>query len=226
MYNLKVNLPKILKTIEEVDSVFNEDFIIGAKNKNTLNSVLSKKELESARKDNDLLAKELLLKSQLLAAKQKEIKEINEIHLLVNKIMNEINNYCEQRLAYLQEIYQHVSTLVMAIVEKIINDKISTDHSFIANIVSNALNTSNNEQDMIIQVNPDDKTSLEKYWNDILKTQNRLVKITLEENPAISRGGCVIKTPNGNIDAQIENQLSIIEKLLVKHYSGVTYDHG
>jgi len=221
MYNLNIKLPHMVKSIKDFESVFNEDFVI-----KDSRSTDTKKETESYKKDTVLAAKELLLKSQLLASKQKEVKEVNEIHLLMNTILQEIDNYSKQRVDYLREILSQVSTLVMAIVEKIIHHKIDVDQTFIAQIVTNALKTANNEQDMVIQVNPDDKASLEKYWQEILKTQDRLAQIVLEENPGISKGGCVIKTANGSIDAQIENQLSVIEKLLINHYESVVYEHG
>ena len=211
----------MVKSIKDFESVFNEDFVI-----KDSRSTDTKKETESYKKDTVLAAKELLLKSQLLASKQKEVKEVNEIHLLMNTILQEIDNYSKQRVDYLREILSQVSTLVMAIVEKIIHHKIDVDQTFIAQIVTNALKKANNEQDMVIQVNPDDKASLEKYWQEILKTQDHLAQIVLEENPSISKGGCVIKTANGSIDAQIENQLSVIEKLLINHYAGVVYEHG
>ena len=220
MYNLKVKLPHIVKSVKDFNSVFNEDFNICDSN-----FKIAKKEHESHKKDTLLVSKELLLKSQLLASKQKELKEINEINFLSQKILQEIDNYSKLRMDYLKEIYNQVSTLVMAIVEKIIHNKINVDQSFVAQMVTNALESANNEQDIVIHVNPEDKKSLEKYWENILKTQDRLAKIVLEENSGINKGGCVIKTPNGSIDAQIENQLSVIEKMLIKHYTGVVYEH-
>lgn len=225
MYNLKVNLPHYVKSIDTDTSVFNEDFVIGQKNRDS-KSEYAKDKGETHKKDNVFNAKQLLLKSQMLAAKQREVNEIKEIRLLTNKIFEEIDNYSKQRLVYLKEIYSQISTLVMAIVEKIIHSKINADKSFIAQIVMNALESANNEQDIEVQVNPEDKKSLEKYWENILKTQDRLANIVLQENHGINMGGCIIKTPNGSIDAQIESQLSVIEKLLIKHYSGLVYEHG
>ncbi len=225
MYNLKINLPNYVKSINDDKSIFNEDFTLFDK-KSDSKPKYAKIKVEIPKKDSINDAKQLLLKSQMLVLKQKELNEIKEINFLTNKILQAIENYSSQRLDYLKELYSQISTLVMAIVEKIIQTKIKVDKSFIAQIVLNALESATNEQDIVVQVNPEDKISLEKYWDNILKTQDRFAKILLEENPGINMGGCIIKTPNNSIDAQIESQLSVIEKLLIKHYSGVVYEHG
>lgn len=222
MYNFKVSLPNIVKTVKDYNSVFDENFALEDKNKSK--SFNKKNDDDIREKGSEQTSHELLIKSQLLATKQKALKEVNEINFLTNKILLEIDNNSRQRMEYIKEIYNQVSTLVMAIVEKIIYNKINVDESFIAQIVTNALQSTQNEQDIIVQVNPDDKKLLEKYWHKILKAQNRIAAIELEGNPAISKGGCLLKTSHGSIDAQIENQLSVIEKLLVKHYSGVVYE--
>jgi len=207
MYNLHVKLPTVVRVAS------GQRAALAANNKDITKSGITNVDKEDK-----------LLKTQLLAARQKEISELVQLQQLVNKIYLEIKNHSEQELNYLNQVHNGIATLAMAIANKIIFTKAEVDRSFIAQIVNNTLKSTNNEQYFVIQINPEDKENLEKYWEEILKENNNLSKLAIEESVAVKRGGCVIKTPNGTIDAQIENQLAILEEAIMQKYSGLVYE--
>ncbi len=219
MYNLHVQLPNVVRTGElNMDSLETDRSNVAVQDSSGVRTDLLKNKNRMPDKEDKLL------KTQLLAARQKEIGEIRQLQLLIDKVYSEIKKHSEQELNYLQQVSTNVVTLAMAIANKIIFTKAETDQSFIAQVVNNTLKSTNNEQYFVIQINPEDKLNLEKYWDEILKDNNHLSRLAIEENISVGKGGCVIKTPNGTIDAQIENQLAIIEDALLQKYSGLVYE--
>ena len=103
--------------------------------------------------------------------------------------------------------------LVMQIAEKIIGKIVRENESAVKSIVHQAIEASLGER-ITVRLNPDDHkiiTSDEFEFRDVL---DRTKRIVFKEDDMIKRGGCVVETEVGTIDARLETQLKAIKKAL------------
>ena len=80
-----------------------------------------------------------------------------------------------------------------------------------ANIVQ-ALRKLKSKADVVIRVNLADLELATEHTKDLIEKVERVGKITLMEDSTVDRGGCIIETDFGQIDARISSQLKEIEE--------------
>ena len=61
-------------------------------------------------------------------------------------------------------------------------------------------------------VNPDDYDYVEKLRPNLFRNCKEIKSIVVTSDPSVSRGGCLLETPRGNIDATIESKLEKIRQ--------------
>ena len=86
--------------------------------------------------------------------------------------------------------------------------------SVIKNAIFEALEAAVEKSKVVFNVNPDDYDYVEKLRPELFKQNKGLKSIVVTSDPAVSRGGCYLETPYGNIDATIESKLDKIYQCL------------
>ena len=104
--------------------------------------------------------------------------------------------------------------LVTTIAEKVIGQIVEENPKLIRSVVKKALERSLGDR-IVVRVNPEDYkvvTAQDSEFRDVI---DRTKRITFRQDDTIAKGGCVVETEVGTIDAQIETQLKAIRKALI-----------
>ncbi len=116
-----------------------------------------------------------------------------------------------------EEFYKNaepeIIKLVMMISEKVIGKMVRENEDTIKSIVRQAVDSSLGER-ITVRLNPEDYktvTNDELEFKDIL---DRTKRIFFKEDDSITKGGCIVETEVGTIDARLETQLKAIRKAL------------
>lgn len=96
--------------------------------------------------------------------------------------------------------------------KKIVGREIELSEDAIVDIVSNSLKSVSQHKKITIYVNKKDLESLEKGRPKLKAIFESLEALSVRERGDIIRGGCIIETEGGIINAQLENQWNAIEK--------------
>ena len=104
--------------------------------------------------------------------------------------------------------------LIFAIAKKIIHDQIKLDEKAIKNTVFKALNLTVEKSEIVLRVNPEDFDFVERLRPEFFTQFNELKSITVTSDPSITRGGCFLETPYGDVDATVETRLEKIYQSL------------
>ncbi len=114
-------------------------------------------------------------------------------------------------------IKQHESEildLIFAIAGKIVYHQVEFDESTVKDTILNALKLSVQKSKIVIRVNPEDYDFVEKLRPDLFAKFNEVKSIIISSDQSISRGGCFLETPGGDVDARVEAQLEKIRQSL------------
>mgnify|MGYP001613062097 FL=1 len=116
-----------------------------------------------------------------------------------------------------EDIYKAMESeileLVFAISEKVIHKEVTTDKGIVLNTIRAAVHSIIGKDEITIKVNPEDLEVAREIKTD-LAISNGFKKITIEGDTSVGRGGCVVETNLGSIDARIEQQIDEIEHAL------------
>ncbi|UCD76365.1 MAG: hypothetical protein JSV91_05455 [Phycisphaerales bacterium] len=102
-----------------------------------------------------------------------------------------------------------------AMAEKIIFSVIKTDSTVIERQLAEALSLISRPTSVLIAINPEDRPVAEAILGTLLDKIGRCEQGELVEDASVTRGGCLITTAGGSIDATIETQVRrIVEALM------------
>jgi flagellar assembly protein FliH len=107
---------------------------------------------------------------------------------------------------------REVIRLALEIARKIIKREVAIDEELILALVKVALDRVADQALITVRVNPKDHHAIERHHAAAPETGALSESIKLVEDPLIARGGCIIETESGTIDARIEEQLREIER--------------
>ena len=95
---------------------------------------------------------------------------------------------------------------------KIVGREIELSEDVIVDIVLNILKSVSQHKKVTVYVNKKDLDALERGRGRLKEVFESLEVLSLRERPDVLRGGCVIETEGGIINAQLENQWSALER--------------
>jgi flagellar biosynthesis/type III secretory pathway protein FliH len=99
--------------------------------------------------------------------------------------------------------------------EKVCHRIVETDGSAVADQVAEALHLVASPSAVTVCVNPQDRPFVESVLADLVERIGQCTHADLRDEPSVGRGGCIVTTDRGRIDATIDRQLErICESLL------------
>ena len=106
--------------------------------------------------------------------------------------------------------------LSLCIAEKVLHAEIEKNDNSIIKIIKESFKKIMGNETIKIKINPYDLSYIQSA--ESLKIDNILAKssVNFEADAEISRGGCVLETDSGEIDARIESQLMVIEEVFLE----------
>lgn len=121
--------------------------------------------------------------------------------------------YFEERVKVLRhEMQKTVLPLVLKAVKRIIGDELELNPQSVVDIVVHAIKAVAQAKTIKLYVNRHDLDELEAKKDKIKTVFENLENFTIEERPDVTRGGCIIETEKGILNATLENQYRALER--------------
>jgi len=111
-----------------------------------------------------------------------------------------------------QDLEKMLIPVALKAAKKILGREIELSENAVTDIVSNALKAVSQHKKITIYVNKKDLEPLERNRSRLKDLFESLEVLSLRERNDISRGGCIIETEGGIINAELENQWSALER--------------
>jgi flagellar assembly protein FliH len=112
------------------------------------------------------------------------------------------------------KVEREMLEMVVELTKKIVHHEISIREDSIKDMIRLAVDSVIDKESMVIKVNPADKGYAESFRPELHLLFDEIKNITFEASPAMERGGCVIETNFGTVDAQIKHIDAEIDKIL------------
>lgn len=114
---------------------------------------------------------------------------------------------------FYKESEPEIIKLVVAIAEKVIGKMVADHSEAIINVVKQALEHSIGDR-IVVRVNPADYQNLISQDLKFRDELDRAKRLSFKEDENVSKGGCIVETEVGTIDAQLETQIGAIKKAM------------
>ena len=133
---------------------------------------------------------------------ESEIESLRGIIESIGEYKNEILRTTEAELL----------DLAFKIAEKVVQISLEKDRSIVQKIIQKAVQEVKDKSEITIYISPHDEAVIMENRTKILEGIEGEIKFIVE--PTIEKGGCVVQTSSGRIDALITSQLDEIRKRL------------
>lgn len=119
-----------------------------------------------------------------------------------------------QTLRAHKDVEQDLRVLAVRIAERILGRELALNPDAVVDIVSEALSQAGAPREVVVRCHPDDLKALERGRPRLIERCGRTQAVIFRADPALSRGGCIIETELGTVDARLPTQLDAIERAL------------
>ncbi|RKX78428.1 MAG: flagellar assembly protein FliH [Spirochaetes bacterium] len=135
-----------------------------------------------------------------------------EVERLVQHLHTIINKAIEKRNEIIDESETQLINLVLLIARKVVKVITENQKNVVINNVIQALRKLKTRGDVVIRVNLEDVKLTSEHVKDFMRMVENVKSITVLEDSSVEKGGCIIETDFGEIDARISSQLKEIEE--------------
>jgi type III secretion protein L len=113
-----------------------------------------------------------------------------------------------------RESTQELRTLAVKIAEKLLGHALALDGSLVVDLATEALQHAGEPRALRLRCNPEDLAELESGRPRLLERCRSAGALRIEADEQIARGGCVIESELGIVDARLAVQLEAIDRAL------------
>lgn len=130
---------------------------------------------------------------------------------------DEISNLKEKMLERSQP---DMLRLVFAIAERVVQANVQIDEEVITRTVRQAINLAVSAEEFHIRINPEDLQVVNDHKPLFIASLSGLSNIEFVPDESLTRGGCILESPLGRVDATMEAQLEAISSCLQEATQG------
>jgi type III secretion protein L len=96
-------------------------------------------------------------------------------------------------------------------VEAVIHQELAINRDAIVGVVRKALQEARQQKEIIVRAHPEDVEALKRNERRLLEMLARATSVEIREDASLRRGGCIVVTELGTIDASLERQLDALQ---------------
>ena len=121
-----------------------------------------------------------------------------------------------ERERFYREAEPELLKLAFTIAEKIIGRELSEHPELVLDLIRKSLKRLKDKSELRIRVNPEDLQLVREARAELAGSVDGIEKIEVTDDRRVGRGGCIIESPDGTLDARIATQLAEVERSMEK----------
>jgi len=137
-----------------------------------------------------------------------------EVMRLIDRLGTVVSTAVDIRDEIIRSSEKLMTEMILMIARKIIKDEIVERREVVINNIKEAIKRVKDRDRIDIRVNFADLDMTTAHKDELIKMMESLKKVNIYEDSRVERGGCIIETDVGAIDARISTQLDAIEEAI------------
>ncbi len=126
-----------------------------------------------------------------------------------------LDDFDQQKRRMLSQAHKDLVRLGLAIAGRVVKRVVAAEPEVAASNLREAVALVSASSDVVVHVHPAEVESLQRFCRQWAEQTGRLDHVRVVADESIDRGGCVIRTDSGQVDATVQGQLDRIAEQLV-----------
>ena len=140
----------------------------------------------------------------------------NEVNRLVERVHKIVESVMVRREEILCETEQQIVELVLLMTRKVVKIISENQKTVVLSNVLAALKKIRTRGNITLRVNTEDLKLTTAHVDEFIKRIENVSGISVIEDSSVDRGGCIVETDFGAIDARISSQLAELESKIME----------
>lgn len=136
----------------------------------------------------------------------------SEIERLITRLHTLIEGAIDKRDTIIDDAETQIIRIILLIARKVVKSISEEQKSVVVANIKSALEKIKGKTEIIIRVNTEDLELTTEHKEEFIQRFEELRHVTILEDTRIDKGGCIIETDFGSVDARIATQLQEIEE--------------
>ncbi len=137
-----------------------------------------------------------------------------EVMRLIDRLGTVVATAVDIRDEIIRASEKMMTEMILMIARKVIKDEIVERREVVINNIKEAIKRVKDRDRIDIRVNFADLDMTTAHKDELIKMMESLRKVNIYEDQRVERGGCIIETDVGAVDARISTQLDAIEEAI------------
>ena len=125
-----------------------------------------------------------------------------------------LESMAKETARFASDLEREVYRFAVAVAERIVKREITLDESVVMRQMREAIRRIVGVETITVRVHPEDEALVRSQRSAMLSSSDSVREIVIEGDESIERGGCILESATGNVDARIGSQLRQIETAL------------
>ena len=138
----------------------------------------------------------------------------NEFSPFLGTVQEMIKELTGFRKENYDKVEREMVEMIISLAKKVIHFEFSMRENAVQDMIRLAVESVLDKESMVIKINPTDKKYAENFSPELHRLFDEIKNINFESHPGIERGGCIIETNFGVVDASIEKLEEQIDQIL------------
>ncbi len=134
----------------------------------------------------------------------------------IDRLTEVVDAFLEKQKALVQENEAALVDLAVSVAQRIVGACAEMRREPVLLAVSDCLGYLRDRTRVTVKVNPKDLDLVREHRKDWMEAVEGIGALTVEADPALSRGGCVLETDAGDVDARVEERLAMLNAALLE----------
>lgn len=141
-----------------------------------------------------------------------ESEQVQRVRRLVQAMLS---GFARQRRELLMELQPYVTRISVEVARRIVRRELRTDPGMITRVVGAALEQVAAASRVRVRVHPHDARTLEETLREIVSAPDEAEAIEIVPDGSVERGGCVVESDRGIVDARLQTQFEEMQTSLL-----------
>ena len=141
---------------------------------------------------------------------------LKEAQPVIESFQTAVDKLLSARAEFYSQAEKEMIELVMSVAHEVIGINTDQDPALAKNVILKAVEQLRLREKMTVRINPDDLAEAEKVKPELSRKVEDIEKVDFKTDSLVTRGGCIIETNIGMIDARLESQLESIRASFIK----------
>ncbi len=109
---------------------------------------------------------------------------------------------------------REVASLALDVARKVLGRELAQDPAAVTDLAARAIAAARDRRQVVLRVNPADADAIRAAEGRLASLLTRAPGLDLREDASIERGGAIVETEAGRVDARVETQLAALARAL------------